>query len=150
MPRLLRIEYPGAWHHIINRGSGKRTIFHGQEYYQLFLDLLHKVVDRYQIQVHAYCLMSNHYHLIVHSPQGNLSEAMQYLNSMYVRRYNKWQNTDGPLFRGRFSSFIVDVDRYLLVLSRYIHLNPVDANLVDYPGQYKWSSYFLTMPKYLS
>jgi len=85
--------------------------------------------------------MPNHYHLLINTPLGNISRAMKYLNGVYTQRYNKLRQTDGPLFRGRFKSILVDANEYLLTLSRYIHLNPVVAKLVKLPEQYRWSSY---------
>ena len=141
MARPLRIEYPGAWYHVMNRGARKKTIFHNSKYHQLFLKLLSEISKRYQIHIHAYCLMPNHYHLLVNTPLGNLSKAMKYLNGLYTQRHNKLLKTDGPLFRGRFKSILVDANDYLLTLSRYIHLNPVVAGIVNKPEQYRWSSY---------
>ena len=141
MSRPLRIEYEGAWYHVMNRGAGKKEIFHTPKDYELFLNLLNEIHNRYRIEIHAYCLMPNHYHLLVHTPLANLSRAIKYLNGLYTQRHNKLLKTDGPLFRGRFKSIIVDADNYLLVLSRYIHLNPVVAQIVGKAEQYEWSSY---------
>jgi len=141
MSRALRIKYEDAWYHIMNRGAGKKNIFHSKKYYNLFLKLLNEIHDRYQIKIHAYCLMPNHYHLLINTPLSNISKAMKYLNGVYTQHHNKLQKTDGPLFRGRFKSILIDANEYLLTLSRYIHLNPVTANIVKFPEQYKWSSY---------
>lgn len=141
MARSLRIKYEGACYHVMNRGAGKENIFHGTKYYKLFLKILSEVHDKYQINIHAYCLMPNHYHVLIDTPLGNLSQAMKYLNGVYVQQYNKLQKTDGPLFRGRFKSVLVDADEHLLTVSRYIHLNPVVAGIVNFPAQYQWSSY---------
>jgi len=141
MSRPLRIEYEGAWYHVMNRGAGKKEIFHTLEHYELFLGLLNEIHNRYRIEIHAYCLMPNHYHLLIHTPLANLSRAIKYLNGLYTQRYNKLLKTDGPLFRGRFKSIIVDADNYLLTLNRYIHLNPVVAQIVKNAEQYRWSSY---------
>ena len=124
MSRALRIEYEGAWYHIMNRGAGKQIIFHNETHYNLFLKLLSEIHNRYRIEVHAYCLMNNHYHLLIRTPLANLSRAMRHINGVYSQRYNGLQKTDGPLFRGRFKSIIIDSENYLLRLSRYIHLNP--------------------------
>lgn len=141
MARPLRIEYPDAWYHVMNRGAGKKKIFHTNNHYQLFLGLLDEITHRHQIQIHAYCLMPNHYHLLINTPLGNLNKVMKHLNGVYTQSYNRLQKTDGPLFRGRYKSIIIDETEYLLVLNRYIHLNPVLARIVKKPEQYQWSSY---------
>jgi putative transposase len=140
MSRSLRIEYKDAWYHVMNRGARKMDIFIEDKERWLFLELLNEIYNKYQIEIHAYCLMGNHYHLLIKTPLANLSRAMQYLNGIYVQRYNKMYKTDGPLFRGRFKAVILDVDNYLLRLTRYIHLNPVKANLTKRAGDYLWSS----------
>ena len=113
---------------------------------QLTLDLLmivgvHEIHNRYQIAIHAYCLMGNHYHLLLCTRLPNLSRAIRHLDGVYTQRYNKLQKTDGPLFRGRFKSIIVGEEDYLMKLSRYIHLNPVVDGLVKKAENYYWSSY---------
>jgi len=140
MSRSLRIEYPNAWYHVMNRGARRMNIFHGDEEREIFLELLNQIHNRYQVEVHAYCLMDNHYHLLLKTPLANLSRAMKHLNGMYVQRYNKIQKTDGPLFRGRFKSIVIDAESYLLRLSRYIHLNPVKGKLINRAEKYPWSS----------
>ncbi len=140
MARSLRIEYENAWYHVMNRGARKMDIFNTDAERKLFLELLGQVHKRYQIEIHAYCLMNNHYHLLLKTPLANLSKAMKHLNGVYVQRYNKVNQIDGPLFRGRFKSIIVDANNYLLRLSRYIHLNPVKGNLVNRAEDYQWSS----------
>ena len=90
---------------------------------------------------YAYCLMDNHYHLLMHTPKGNLQRAMRHLNGVYTQRHNRLERTDGPLFRGRYKAILVDADAYLLSVSRYIHLNPVEAGVVKIPSEYPWSSY---------
>jgi len=141
MSRPLRIEYPGAWYHIMNRGAAKQLIFHNPNHYKIFIQLLNELHKRFQIRILAYCLMPNHYHILLQTPLANLSRAMRHLNSLYTRRYNISQKKDGPLLRGRFKSIIVDNENYLLRLSRYIHLNPVTANIVTHAENYLWSSY---------
>jgi putative transposase len=141
MSRSLRIQYEGAWYHVMNRGAGRKAIFHNDEQRQVFLNLLDEVGTRYHIDIHAYCLMNNHYHLFIHTPLGNLSKALKHLNSTYTQRFNRAEGKDGPLFRGRYKSIIVDAENYLLQLSRYIHLNPTTARLVKKPEDYFWSSY---------
>lgn len=141
MARSLRIQYYGAWYHVMNRGAGKQKIFLCEKHYKLFITLLEEIHNRYQIEIHAYCLMPNHYHLLIKTNLPNLSRAMQHLDGVYTQRYNKIQKTDGPLLRGRYKSIIVDASNYLLRLSRYIHLNPVTSNITRKPEDYLWSSY---------
>ena len=148
MPRPQRIEYPNAYYHVMNRGRGRQSIFHSEAYYQTFLETIKEASSRFGMEVHAYCLMGNHYHLLIKTPLGNLSRCMRHVNGVYTQRYNRLKNTDGPLFRGRFKAVLVESDAYLLQLTRYIHRNPIDmkrplvAELVTYP----WSSY----PAYLN
>lgn len=141
MSRPLRIAFPGAWYHIMNRSAGKINIFNNGQQCQVFLDLLADIYQQYGVETHAYCLMSNHYHLLLHTPRGNISRAMRHLNGVYTQRYNHLEQRDGPLFRGRYKSILIDADHYLVELSRYIHLNPVKAKMVFSPEQFKWSSY---------
>ncbi len=141
MTRQLRIEFPGAWYHVMNRGASRQNLFSFSEHFQYFLDLLSDIHETYGVEVHAYCLMNNHYHLLLRTPHGMLSRAMHYLNGMYARYYNSNSNKDGSIFKGRYKSILVDADNYFLQVSRYIHLNPVEASLVDAPEKYRWSSY---------
>lgn len=113
MSRPLRIVYEGAWYHVMNRGAGRRTIFHSDTYRQLFLALLGEITQTFGVEVHAYCLMDNHYHLLLHTPRANLSAAMRHLQRLYTQRHNRMEQTDGPLFRGRFKAILVDADHYL-------------------------------------
>lgn len=140
MSRALRIEYENAWYHVMNRGANRIDIFKENSERLLFLTLLEQIHTKYKVEIHAYCLMNNHYHLLLKTPLANLSQAMHHLNGMYVQKHNKIHKTDGPLFRGRFKSIIVDAENYLLRLSRYIHLNPVKSNLTDKAASYPWSS----------
>jgi REP element-mobilizing transposase RayT len=143
MPRPLRIEYEGAYYHVMNRGRGRRLIFHDKKYYQAFLDTLTEVHQRFSAIIHAFCLMGNHYHLLIETPEANLNRIMRHINGVYTQRYNRLKKTDGPLFRGRYKAILVDSDAYLLSLSRYIHRNPIEAQkpLVKHLAQYPWSSY---------
>jgi putative transposase len=129
MSRPLRIQYPGAWYHVMNRGLNRRCIFQDDEHRKLFYDLLKDIYARYGVQTHAYCLMGNHYHLILHTPKANLSRAMRHLDGVYTQRFNRKMKRDGPLFRGRYKAILMEEDQYLLQLSRYIHLNPVTAKV---------------------
>jgi REP element-mobilizing transposase RayT len=125
----------------MNRGGARRDSFINDEQRYLFLDLLAVISEKYAVEIHSYCLMSNHFHLLIKTPQANISAALQYLMSNYTLRFNKMCGVDGPLFRGRFKSLIIDEEAYLLEVSRYIHLNPVKARLVMRPSDYFWSSY---------
>lgn len=141
MARPLRIEFPGAWYHVMNRGAARRSVFNRDRHFLLFLDLLDETSRRFGIEVHAYCVMKNHYHLIIHTPEGNLSRAMRHINGVYTQRYNLYEKIDGPLFKGRYKSILIEKEGYLLMLSRYIHRNPLQAGIVKVLGGYKWSSY---------
>jgi REP element-mobilizing transposase RayT len=125
----------------MNRGARKQTIFHDSHDRLFFISLLERLVSNYQFEIHAYCLMGNHYHLLISTPLGNLSEGMHFLNSNYVRYFNKKNNFDGPLFKSRFKSILVADVHYLLTVSRYIHLNPIKDNFVKTLTSYHWSSY---------
>jgi len=141
MTRPLRVEYPGAYYHVINRGNAGENIFNNDRDREKFLEYLEKAVERFSIVVHTYCLMSNHYHLLIETPHPNLSAAIQWLNVSYAAYYNKKRQRSGHLFQGRFKSILVNADEYLTHLSRYIHLNPVRANIVTGPAEFSWSSY---------
>lgn len=141
MSRPLRIEYEGAWYHVMNRGRRSDKIFEGPDDYRLFIDLLKAAIELWNIQISAYCLMSNHYHLLIHTPQGNLSRCMRHINGVYTQRFNRAHGLDGQLFRGRFKAIVVRGDEYLLQLVRYIHRNPLGAGIVGHLGEYPWSSH---------
>ncbi len=141
MARPLRVEYPGAYYHLINRGNAGENIFDGQREKEKFLEYLKKAVERFSMIIHTYCIMPNHYHILVETPQPNLSVAMQWLNVSYAGYYNKKHQRSGHLFQGRYKAMLIDADKYLKHLSRYIHLNPVRAKLVIKPVEYPWSSY---------
>jgi len=143
MPRPQRIQYENAFYHVMNRGRGRQTIFHDKNYYQAFLQTLNEAHSRFDAIIHAYCLMGNHYHLLIETPRANLDRIMRHINGLYTQRYNRLKNTDGPLFKGRYKAILVERDSHLLQLSRYIHRNPIDLKkpLVKRIDQYKWSSY---------
>ena len=107
MARPLRIQFEGAWYHVMNRGACRLPIFKSDQHRELFLELLAETVQVFNIEIHAYCLMDNHFHLLIRTPLPNLSKAIQYLSSVYTIRYNKLEKKDGPLFRGRFKSKLV-------------------------------------------
>jgi len=141
MARPLRIEYIGAWYHVMNRGTGRRRTFPDDALRREFLRLLGDLHDTYAVYCHAYCLMGNHYHLLVQTGRANLGRAMRHLDGVYTQRHNRHLKTDGPLFRGRYKAIVIERDRYLLRVSRYIHRNPLAAGLCDQLVEYPWSSY---------
>ncbi|MBU3947426.1 MAG: transposase [Proteobacteria bacterium] len=141
MSRPLRIEYPGAWYHVMNRGRRSESIFSDKQDYGLFLDLLIEATELWKVNIAAYCMMANHYHILLQTPESNISRCMRHLNSLYTQRYNKHHGYDGTLFRGRYKSVLVSNDSHLLQLARYIHKNPVKAGIVKHPEEYLWSSY---------
>lgn len=140
MARPLRIEYPGAFYHVTARGNEQKDIFKSQRDREKFLSYLEAAVQRYGAIIHAYCLMNNHYHLMVETPQGNLSQIMKHINSSYTTYYNVKRKRAGHLLQGRYKAIIVDADAYATELSRYIHLNPVRVGSVRKPEDYSWSS----------
>ena len=141
MSRPLRIQYPDAWYHVMNRGRRGEKIFSLKEDYESFINLLEELDEVYNVKVAAYCLMTSHYHLLIKTPDANLSRAMRHLNGVYTQRYNKRHNFDGQLFRGRYKSIVVESDSYALELVRYIHQNPLKAALVDNLQKYNWSTH---------
>jgi REP element-mobilizing transposase RayT len=141
MSRPLRIEFPGALYHITSRGNARRKLFLDEKDYTDFLQVLCLVVQRFHWNLHAYCLMSNHYHLLLETPEGNLSRGMRQLNGVYTQHFNRRHNRVGHLFQGRYKAILVDRESYLLALCRYVVLNPVRANLVKNPKEWPWSSY---------
>ena len=104
MPRPVRIEYEGACYHVMNRGRGRQPIFRATAYFQAFLETLAEAHERFGVVIHGYCLMGNHYHLLLQTPHGNLGRVMRHMNGVYTQRYNRLKPTDGPLFRGRYKA----------------------------------------------
>jgi REP element-mobilizing transposase RayT len=141
MTRPLRIEYPGAFYHVINRGNAGEKIFKSKRDKEKFLEYLEKAVERFSIIIHTYCLMDNHYHLLMETSQANLSVAAQWINVSYAVYFNRKRQRNGHLFQGRFKAILIDADEYLKQLSRYIHLNPVRAKITEAPADYLWSSH---------
>jgi len=144
MARPLRIQFPGALYHVTSRGDKKEKIFEDDRDREAFLKILASVVEQCNWLCHAYCLMDNHYHLLVETPDGNLSYGMRQLNGVYTQRYNRAHHTVGHLLQGRYKAIVVEKDTYLLEVSRYMVLNPVRAQLVTYPWEWNWSSYLAT------
>ena len=141
MSRSLRIEFKGALYHILSRGNDRRDIFSGDDDYKVFLSVLEEMSERFEVDIFAYVLMSNHYHLLIRTNQDNLSKSMQWLGTTYTRRFNLKHFRSGHLFQGRFKSILVQNDAYLTQLSCYIHRNPLRAGLVNRLADYHWSSY---------
>lgn len=141
MARQLRIEFEGALYHILSRGNERRDIFSDDDDYQAFLDVLKKMSERFEVDIFAYVLMGNHYHLLLRTNQANLSRSMQWTATAYTRRFNLKHSRSGHFFQGRFKSFLVQNEAYLMQLSCYIHRNPLRAGLVSRLADYRWSSY---------
>ena len=141
MSRPLRIQYPDAWYHVMNRGRRGEKVFTNKKDYLSFIELLEELTEVFHVNVAAYCLMSNHYHLLVQTPDANISRSIRHLNGVYTQRYNRRHGCDGQLFRGRYKSILVESDSYALELVRYIHRNPMDAGLVDNLQKYQWSTH---------
>lgn len=141
MGRSLRIEYPGAHYHVTSRGNERKDVFKSQKDREQFLEYLESAVNRYEAVIHAYCLMNNHFHILLETPSGNLSKIMQHINGAYTNYFNMKRKRSGHLFQGRYKAIVIEADEYAQQLSRYIHLNPVRANIVGKPEEYRWSSY---------
>ena len=145
MARPLRIEFPGAVYHLTSRGNAQHDIVVDDRDRVQFLSLLAHVSERYGWRCHAYCVMDNHYHLLIETPQPNLSLGMRQLNGRYTQTYNRRHERVGHLFQGRFTAILVEKEAHLLELCRYVVLNPVRANMVTHPRQWGWSSYRATV-----
>lgn len=144
MARPLRIEFANGLYHVTSRGDGREDIFLEDADRELFLEVLSESVERFNWVIHAYCLMDNHYHLLIETPDGNLSQGMRQLNGVYTQRFNRRHKRVGHVFQGRYKAIIVQKDRYLLELARYIVLNPVRAEMVRSAREWPWSSYRAT------
>lgn len=140
MGREIRIQYENAWYHVMNRAAGRKFIFSDENNKYIFFELIDEVYKKYAIEIHAYCLMDSHYHLLIKTPNANLSKAMHYLQFMFSKTYNKIRCSDDPIFKSRYKSILVKNEAYLSQVCRYIHLNPVEANLAR-GVDYTWSSY---------
>jgi putative transposase len=141
MARPYRLQGEGYLYHITSRGDDRKRIYVSEYDYEKFLEYLLKAKEKYNFFIYAYCLMSNHYHLLIETKLSNLSRIMQYINTSYSVYYNKKRNRSGHVFQGRYKSMIIDGDSYFLELTRYIHLNPVRAGMSETPEVYKWSSF---------
>jgi putative transposase len=141
MARLLRIEYADAWYYVTNTAVTNQEIFKTSEHFKMFLELLDEIFDKFTIEVHAYCLLSTQYHLLIRTPYPNLSNAMRYLNGLFAQKLNRLNKQGGPLFRGRYKAILIEKEHYLFELNRYIHLMPLCAGFVVNLEDYLWSSY---------
>jgi REP-associated tyrosine transposase len=141
MSRPLRITYPDAFYHITSRGNEQKAVFKTRNDRTKFLEYLESSSERYDAVIHAYCMMDNHYHLLLETPSGNLPQIMRHINGAYTTYFNVKRDRSGHLFQGRYKAILVDRDEYAKELSRYIHLNPVRAKIVEHPEEYEWSSY---------
>jgi REP element-mobilizing transposase RayT len=145
MARPLRLEFAHALYHVTSRGDRREDIYADDQDRQAWLDVLAHVCERFNWTVHAYCLMSNHYHLVVETPDANLSAGMRQLNGVYTQMANRRHGRAGHVFQGRFKAIIVEKDEYLLELARYVVLNPVRAGMVADVAEWPWSSYAAMM-----
>lgn len=141
MARPLRLEFAGALYHITSRGNERKPIYFDHADFEIFLSILGKVCERYNWVVYAYCLMPNHYHLLLETPEPNLSKGMRQLNGTFTQAINWKHQRVGHLFQGRFKAILVDKDPYFLELCRYVVLNPVRANMVQMLDDWPWSSW---------
>lgn len=150
MSRPLRLEFSDALYHVTSRGNERKAIYLEDSDFEIFLNLLNTVCSRYNWVIHAYCLMDNHYHLLVETPDANLSKGMRQLNGVFTQSINRKHSRVGHLFQGRYKAILVDKDAYLLELCRYIILNPVRAKMVDTPDEWLWSSWHCMVGKQAS
>ncbi len=141
MTRPWRIEFEGAYYHILSRGNERRNIFSDNDDRVLFLETLGRMSDRFEVEVYAYVLMDNHYHLLLKTNKPNISKSMQWFGTTYTRQYNIKHKRNGHLFQGRFKNFLIENDEYLMLLSCYIHRTPLRAGIVKRLADYSWSSY---------
>jgi len=141
MARPWRIQFEDAVYHITTRGNHHQEIFRDDRDREFFLELLGRAVERFQFQIFAFCLMTNHYHLFLRTPEANLSRAMHWINTTYTTYFNRRHQESGHLFQGRFKSVLVADEAHYLQLSMYVHLNPVRAKMVEHPAEHPWSSF---------
>lgn len=141
MARPLRIELSGGLYHVTSRGDRREAIFFSDDNRLVWLDLLGQVCSRFNWICHAYCLMTNHYHIVIETPEGNLAQGMRQLNGVYTQMTNRTHGRVGHVFQGRYKAIMVEKDSYLLELARYVVLNPVRAGMVNDVDEWPWSSY---------
>ncbi len=145
MARPLRLEFSGALYHVTARGNRQEAIYEDDTDRETFISIFADICDSYHWACHAYCLMDNHYHLLIETPEANLSRGMRQLNGVYTQRFNRAHGRVGHVFQGRYKAILVEKDSYLLELSRYIVLNPVRASMVRSARDWPWSSYRATV-----
>ncbi len=140
MPRPLRVQIPGGIYHVTCRGNRRQPTFLDSDDHRFHVWCLNKVVAEHEWECHVFCHMPNHFHLLIRTPQPNLSHGMQVLNGLYAQVFNARHGLSGHVFQGRFHSVLVEGEGHLLELARYLHLNPVRAGLCDHPLGWRWSS----------
>ncbi len=144
MSRPLRVSYPGAVYHVTERGNERKRIVRDDQDRERFLAIVGDMVEQYQVLCHAWVFMDNHYHLVLETPQANLSSAIRHVNGVYTQAFNRRHQRVGHLFQGRLKAILVQQEAYLLELCRYVVLNPVRAKMATRPNQWRWSSYRTT------
>jgi putative transposase len=144
MARQLRTDFPGAVHHVTSRGNERRPIFFDDRDREMFLAFLGQAVKRFGWSVTAFVLMTNHFHLLVQTPEAGLSKGMHWLNTKYVGWFNRRHERVGHLYQGRFKAILVEKETYFMEVLRYVVLNPLRARMVERPEDYRWSSYRAT------
>ncbi|USX24432.1 transposase [Oxalobacteraceae bacterium OTU3CINTB1] len=147
MARPLRLEFPGALYHVTCRGNRRESIFRDRIDRHAWLEEAERMCKRFHFMVHAFCLMTNHFHLLIETPEGNLGQGMRQLNSAYSQRFNRRHDLAGHVMQGRYHAVLVQKESYLHELARYIVLNPVRAGIVDSPENWEWSSYRAMLSK---
>lgn len=147
MARPLRIEIAGGLYHVTSRGNRREVIYEDDDDRLHWMETLSRVCARYNWRVHAYCLMDNHYHVVIEIAEGNLSKGMRQLNGVYTQAFNRRHNRVGHVFQGRYKAILVEKEAYLLELSRYVVLNPIRAHMIKNMGDWPWSSYLATTGK---
>ncbi len=144
MARALRVHFIGAVYHVTSRGNERKNIVRSDQDRELFLRVLAQTIEDYNVVCHAWVLMDNHYHLLIETPEANLSKAMRHLNGVYTQKHNRGNRRVGHLFQGRYKAILVEKGSHLLELCRYVVLNPVRAKMAKHPKEWKWSSYHAT------
>lgn len=145
MPKKKRVWYPGAIYHVMNRGNRRSDIFKDEEDYQVFITILNEAKSRYDYIIYSYCLMTNHVHIQIETKDIDIGKIMRFINLTYTKYFNNKYNFIGHLFQGRYRAELIENNAYNLQTSRYIHLNPVKATMVEKPSHYMWSSYRVYM-----
>src|SRR5207244_3446281 len=141
MPRPTRIQLPGGTYHVTARGNRRQALFFDDADRDRFLGIFHRAACRSAWRTLAYCLMTNHFHLVVETPDPTLSSGMHYLNGLYARRFNERHGFEGHLFERRFAAAVIGDDAHLAEVLRYVAFNPVRAGLCDHPADWPWSSF---------